>query len=802
MSSSVQPAVVDEEGRGPGMREELAGLYRAAGEPSLDALVSAAAGEGRAVSRTTLHNLLRGTAARPRWETVEAFVVACAAYARTRKPRIRIPEGEADLAVWRARHQGPPVDSPAAALARHFAEPGGLPHYIPAGLDRAALDQPRQVRDLPRSGGRTEGPRPWERALAEHPRIVLLADAGLGKSWLLRTHARRVSREALDRLRDGTPPAEVPLAVVLHCGEVAARPEAALGPAVAARLMERGILPGSDRAYLVDALTGGRILLLLDAYDELPDHTTRSHLHTLLATAPPTLRCVVSTRQAGYPGPPGPDWRELLLDPFGEAESAAVIRVWPLTPAARASLGARIDAPGLGGLARVPLLLALLCALAEEVPPGGGAPDLPASKGELYERMLRRFLVHEHRPPAAEDTEADRLIDVLAPLAYYFAGRADGWQDVMPREAVLRAIRSAGAPFTELGRDAASVLRTLSVEAGILQPLGDPSGGRVQPYLFAHRSFAEYLAARHLASLPEEEILEVVETNLLDDDRWRDTLAMLGRLVLTREGREPFERLLWHLLGREAAVYHFGVLHAVRMIGDLGERTMDFERPLQALLLRRFWTEVMRGPELALDAVGSCRALPDELVDLLVEALVRKMDTYAYTAPALAHHPQASVTAFLVRAVTEGRSPFDVGRAVAALAHRPGAEALRGLLAAFRDVHWPDYTGELSVPHQQAVRALRARRDPEALGALLWAAGAPGPPEPGGHGVAARRLRTGALEVLGGYPDAAATEALLAGAEDPDPQVRAAALRELAGRAVAHSLGTDVRPAAPGSASA
>ncbi|MFD7788224.1 hypothetical protein ACFV4Q_34810 [Streptomyces nojiriensis] len=34
-----------------------------------------------------------------------------------------------------------------------------------------------------------------------------------------------------------------------------------------------------------------------------------------------------------------------------------------------------------------------------------------AAKSELYERMPRRFLEREQRPPAAEDIEADRLLD-------------------------------------------------------------------------------------------------------------------------------------------------------------------------------------------------------------------------------------------------------------------------------------------------------------------------------------------------------------------------------------------------------
>ncbi|MGW4033143.1 NACHT domain-containing protein [Streptomyces sp. NPDC004838] len=831
---------------GTPLRPALSELYEAVGEPSLDGLVLAAAREGRAVSRTALHNLLRGKS-RPRQDTVESFVVGCVAHARTRRPRIALPPEAGDLDIWRARHRAartqgqgraapesgtadgrpqaavppPVVPRPplALTLAEHFAgvlERAGVPHYLPLGLDPAALDQPRTVRPVPSARARdSEYPVSWAKAVAEHPRVMLLADAGLGKSWLLRMQVHRAARELIARHKradgpaggdgrrgpygqsagDGSPADPEPLPVLLRCGELAARGEPALAEAVAGHLAGVGAIEEGDRAELVAELKAGRLVLLLDAYDELPGSAARTAFHQVMATASPLLRAVVAARRAGYTGPPptggGPAWKELLLDPFGPEETRAVVAVWPLTPEARDSVRSRAASPGLAGLGNVPLLLALLCALAEEVPTGGGAPELPSSKGELYERMLRRFLVHEQRPPAADDTEADRLLGILAPVAHHFATRPEGWADVMPRGAVLRAVRSAGPSFTELRQDAAGVLRTLSVEAGVLQPLGDPSGGREQPYLFAHRSFAEYLTARHLTDLPEQEALAEVDRHTgggADAARWEDTLAMLGRLTLVFEGQARFERLLDHLLAPhpratgdpDAADDFAGVLHAVRMLGDLGGEG-EPSGPLRERLLARFGAVLRAEPEQAVRAVAAGRMLPDWLVDALMEPLSADADRFAGHAQALAHHPQPSVTRFLGAVAEGGDGAFQSGEAVSALTHRPGRASLNHLLAVFRHVGWPVYTAEWGIPHESAVDALKARRDPAALAPML-AAAREGPAVLGHHDWMGYRIRRGALSVLGGYPEEKATEALLAATWDDNPNIREVALRGLAGR--------------------
>ncbi|MEU7315793.1 HEAT repeat domain-containing protein [Streptomyces sp. NPDC007083] len=788
----------------PGIHAALVQLYEAVGAPPLERLVEAAGRAGRTISKGTAHNILHGTT-RPRPDTAETFVVACLGHARTRRPRIDLPADQSDLALWRDLFRGsaratrpsePTVGTDrdiTTAVAGHFAslmEREGLPAYLPAGLTPGVIHQDRTVSPLHPEPDKKSYRLSWEKAAGHHTRIVLLADAGMGKSWLPGMYARKLARRTRGEAGRDTA-AALPLA--LRCDELVARPEPTLSLAVAGHVAGSGVVPNSAavRDRIARWMSEGRAVLLLDAQDELADTAARARFRSLLLTAPAQLRIVVSARQAGYTGPPAAgsgEWRELVLDPFGTAEIEAVIRTWPLRPEARTVLSERVASPQLSGLAQVPLLLALLCALAAESAAHDGVPALPTSRGALYERMLRRFLVHEHRPPAAEDTDADRLLSLLAPVAFHFATMPEGWQDVMRRDAVLEALDASGASSGSR-QDAATLLRMLSVNAGVLQPMGDPSAGRDTPYLFAHRSFGEYLTARHLSGIPEEQALSVVDVGLSLPGRWQDTLAMLGRLTLLRRGQDRFERLLTHLLERQERAVDGSVLFAVRMLGDFGDTDLLLPDGLMDDLVRLFRLVAGADPQTAARTVAGCPRLPDAVVDALAEVLAGNLRDHTLLVVDLAHHAQQSVTTLLVKAATgdvfDGKTflagDFDQGRAVAALTHRPGDDALRALLFAFGCVSWPVYTPEEGIPHEAAVDALCRRRDPGALAAML-AEAAEGPLEIGDIDWQRYRLRRGALQVLAGYPDDVATQALLAGAEDPNPNIRETAIQGLVGR--------------------
>lgn len=144
---------------------------------------------------------------------------------------------------------------------------------------------------------------------------------------------------------------------------------------------------------------------------------------------------MITSRIAGYTGPPLPGAAEVELQPYTPDDVQGFIRSWRLPAAAERQLADRANGDrAVAAMARVPLLLAMLCSLASRP---GGQPR-PASRTELYERLLRWFLTRAHRAaddpaePARTDVEVEALLSLLAPVAFTFATSRDGWTDRMP----------------------------------------------------------------------------------------------------------------------------------------------------------------------------------------------------------------------------------------------------------------------------------------------------------------------------------------------------------------------------------
>lgn len=101
------------------------------------------------------------------------------------------------------------------------------------------------------------------------------------------------------------------------------------------------------------------------------------------------------------------------------------------------------------------------------------------------------------------------------------------------------------------------MLRDLAADAGILVPDRDPTQGRSPRYLFLHRTFAEYLVARHLATLPTGNYLAVIAQHQWFDPDWENVIPMLGGQLSSAGARQLIAHLLasdpdpfWHALAR------------------------------------------------------------------------------------------------------------------------------------------------------------------------------------------------------------------------------------------------------------
>jgi hypothetical protein len=78
-----------------------------------------------------------------------------------------------------------------------------------------------------------------------------------------------------------------------------------------------------------------------------------------------------------------------------------------------------------------------------------------------------------------------------------------------------------------------------------------------------HRTVAEYLTARHLATLPEADWLAVVGQHQWFDPDWAEVIPMLGERLSADNARA----LIQHLLAGEHDPFGYALLTAARVWG-------------------------------------------------------------------------------------------------------------------------------------------------------------------------------------------------------------------------------------------
>ena len=636
------------------------------------------------------------------------------------------------------------------------------------GAIRENIEGGRKDYRLPVERGEGSEPaRSWPGVGGKYPRLIVLADPGLGKSWLIRMETRRLCRDALFRHSQGDDIATLPIPVPVRCDQLVGK-EGSLAEAAAGYLVAQKLLPERSRSGLQARIDAGGVVLLLDALDELATSEQYGQLKELLRSWQEQVgdkaHCVVTSRIAGYRGSPLIDAREVELLAFTPEEVTAAIAAWNLKPSVTAQVLARIKDPAVAGMTRVPLLLALLCSLAAELPAG---QRLPETRGQLYERVLRWFLTAAHRADERSDRpellaeQVDGLLEILAPVAFRFATRPTGWVDLMPAGQLWTAIRKAEPAFSERNRPVTEIVQELSIEAGILVPSGNPSAGRKPSYLFLHRTFAEYLVARHMAALETSEFLEVVEDHLWFDADWTEVIPLLAGLLDASSAR----RLICRLLDEIRDPFNYALLTAVRA---LAERT-----DLNVLLPPKDM-QAMTGKVLALldhpdtreatvELIAAIPKIPDSMINGLLDRLgdsdwqMRKI-----AATALATRTGSSVTQAFVTHLDDPSSAVREASALG-LASRYDPQVTNALLAHLHDEDYPVRTA--------MVKALTRRYEPVVADALIT-----------DLINALPQVRPSIVEVLAEHSDPKVTDVLIAYLGDQTAGVRTAVAKALTQR--------------------
>ncbi|MFI9112035.1 NACHT domain-containing protein [Streptomyces venezuelae] len=372
---------------------------------------------------------------------------------------------------------------------------------------------------------------PADRALARHPRILLRGVAGSGKTTLVQWLAVTAAEAS-----DGTVPFVLPLRTLTRHGERL--------PPVDRLLSAVGCPLTPPEGWADRVLTAGRGIVLIDGIDEVPERErerTRRWLRDLISAYDGGNRWLVTSR----PSAVGDDWlatdrfTELTLSAMSRSEVTTFVRRWHAAggPAAAPYEQQLVDAlrttPELARLATNPLMCGLICALHHD-----RRGFLPRGRKALYDAALAMLLTRRDRerdmaaPYGVALGEAPQ-IQLIQRLAYWLTlnGRTQ-----MDREHARSIVTEAvpAVPEAAAHGDPDSVFTHLLHRSGLLR---EPTPDTVD---FVHRTFQDYLAAKHLVDRWDIGVL----IDHAADDQWEDVVRMAVAHSRPRECAEIFRELL------------------------------------------------------------------------------------------------------------------------------------------------------------------------------------------------------------------------------------------------------------------
>jgi HEAT repeat protein len=374
-----------------------------------------------------------------------------------------------------------------------------------------------------------------ERTSNRFHRVTILGDPGTGKSWLLRYEAGRLAYRAIERLtNDPTSIDDIILPILVRLPDLAKR-KGTLEDRIVATIARE---PSSRlHGYIHKQLNSNRGVVLLDAWDEVSNDKKgrlKERIHKFAREHP--VRILLASRIVGYEltEPPLPESRELELLVWEWHQIESFVYKWfgGAKREARRFLHRLRRHPPSRGLARIPLMLMLLC----RAYPNG---VLPARRPDLYRDCLYGLLRDWHdqdkervkKYPASQHTYSylSGLIEVLERLSLELFTKG---HEQFREDAICPVVESylndlyRNRPSHEFKREEITPgdLIERFKDDGVLIPA--TVGGRELRFL--HLTFQEYLAARALGRAPDCTDIAVQHVY---EPAWNQVLTMLAGLL-------------------------------------------------------------------------------------------------------------------------------------------------------------------------------------------------------------------------------------------------------------------------------
>ena len=588
----------------------------------------------------------------------------------------------------------------------------------------------------------------WQEAKAEHQRLVILADPGMGKSTLLKIEALSTAQEQLDQLsQQQITVDEVVLPLFVRLSELAKDKVEILE--LMPQLMRRDYprsFPGLEQ-FLTKQINDGKYLLLLDALDEVPIKQRKLLIEKLQRfTRKDPGQIYGTSRIVGYGGTLLDDAKEVEIVPFNSQQTEDYIKTWfanaqgyleDESVSAEALIQELQHKPQIQGLAQNPLLLSLLCSLYQEK-----KLKLPARRGEVYAQavayMLEKWRNDNHRPIQNQEND-DYWIDIkrecLEFLAYDFSSHS---QEIFSARELRAKIKIFDPTNSHI------LFKELCEEDGIIQKL-NPETDR---YLFLHRTFQEYLTAVYLKQQIEhnlQEGMDLVKRHFWEYD-WHETLTLLAGLL-----DDPIP-LLKAITKEPDDIFHSLLLLAGRCVAECQPQTDPIFSQIMDEIYGIWWGDPPKFAymESTIEAIGQshsriCHHLQSALHDFY--EYVRR-----YAVEALGNIGNAQAVLALMDALQDSNLSVR-SKAAEALGKIGSPEAVAGLIAGLHD-------SNLSV-RSKAAEALGKIGSPEAVAGLI-----------AGLHDSNLSVRSKAAEALGKIGSPEAVAGLIAGLQHSEWNVR------------------------------
>lgn len=374
---------------------------------------------------------------------------------------------------------------------------------------------------------------PVEHALASQKRLLLTGRAGSGKttilSWLiLRASSRRLEGDLA--YLNSYLPLLVTLREHVHDGKLS------LPRDIEELLLHKGFVGATSRPerLVLDYLVNGKLLLLIDGYDEVPENLREEvqswivSLHEMMLKHEENV-LVVTSRDYALTGHSMP-LEEHVIQDLSPQQVDVFVQKWyeayaEQLPTERervecadrlASLRRQIASPSLSRLARLPLLAAVICSINAE-----STSLLPTERDKLYASCLKMFFARDEvrriQSGLPRTFEPRVLENCLQSLAYYML--KNGLAEVHKTIAVEH-VRDALPRLGISAEHADTVVELLLLRVGLLRKVGEDSVD------FPHLLLRDYLAAGEIIRVSDYGLLRAKAS----DSYWRETITLtVGR---------------------------------------------------------------------------------------------------------------------------------------------------------------------------------------------------------------------------------------------------------------------------------